>query len=66
MADALIKQLTKPFIPEDFHDTYTEELEERIEAKIKHEPVSKSEPADTKPVADLMAALKASLEATKK
>jgi DNA end-binding protein Ku len=66
MADALIKQLTKPFIPEDFHDTYTEELEERIEAKIKHEPVSKSKPADTKPVADLMAALKASLEATKK
>jgi DNA end-binding protein Ku len=65
MADALIKQLTRPFIPEDFHDTYTEELEDRIEAKIKHQPAPAAHPADTKPVKDLMAALKASLEQTK-
>lgn len=31
----LVKQETKPFIAEDFHDTYTEELEERIKAKLK-------------------------------
>jgi DNA end-binding protein Ku len=66
MAQALIKQLTKPFIPEDFHDTYTEELEDRIQAKIKHEPVPEGKPATTKPVGDLMAALKASLEAAEK
>lgn len=65
MAQALIKQLTKPFIAEDFHDTYTEELEDRIEAKVKHQPLPKEHPADTKPVADLMAALKASLEESK-
>jgi len=65
MAQALIKQLTKPFIPEDFHDTYTEELEDRIEAKVKHQPVTKAAPSDTKPVKDLMAALKASLEEPK-
>jgi DNA end-binding protein Ku len=65
MAGALIDQLTKPFIPEDFHDTYTEELEERIEAKIKHQPAPQAH-AKTKPVGDLMAALKASLEETKK
>jgi len=62
MAQALIKQLTKPFIPEDFHDTYTEELEDRIEAKLKHQPTPEQKPVDTKPVQDLMAALKASLE----
>jgi DNA end-binding protein Ku len=62
MADALIKQLTRAFIPEDFHDTYTEELEDRIEAKVKHQPISQAKPAPTKPVGDLMAALKASLE----
>jgi DNA end-binding protein Ku len=66
MAETLIEQLTKPFIPEDFHDTYTEELEERIEAKVKHQPVSKAKTPDKAPVKDLMAALKASLEATKK
>lgn len=66
MAGALIKQLTKPFIPEDFHDTYTEELEDRIQAKIKHAPLPEGKPAESKPVGDLMAALKASLEAGEK
>lgn len=67
MAQTLIKQLTKPFIPEDFHDTYTEELEDRIEAKVKHEPTPKEgKPTETKPVGDLMAALKASLAESKK
>ncbi|HVQ44915.1 MAG TPA: Ku protein [Candidatus Saccharimonadia bacterium] len=66
MAGTLIDQLTKPFIAEDFHDTYTEELEERIEAKVKHQPAPKIKAADTAPVKDLMAALKASLEEAKK
>jgi DNA end-binding protein Ku len=66
MAGALIKQLTKSFIAEDFHDNYTEELEDRIEAKVKHQPISQDKPAEAKPVKDLMAALKASLEGAKK
>jgi DNA end-binding protein Ku len=57
----LVDQLTEPFIAEDFHDTYTEELQARIEAKVKGAPLPESKPADTKPVKDLMAALKASL-----
>lgn len=66
MAGTLIKQLTKPFIPEDFHDTYTEELENRIEAKVNKQPISDTPPTEAKPVKDLMAALKASLEETQK
>jgi DNA end-binding protein Ku len=63
MALALLKQQTKPFIPEDWHDTYTEELEEMIEEKAKgHKPKTHGKaPEDTK-VKDLMSTLKASLE----
>lgn len=66
MAVALIKQLDKPFIPEDWHDTYTEELEEVIEEKAKgHKPKSHGrEPKETQ-VKDLMSTLKASLESSK-
>jgi DNA end-binding protein Ku len=66
MAMALIKQLDKPFIPEDWHDTYTEELEEMIEEKAKgQKPKAHAKaPADTK-VKDLMSTLKASLESGK-
>lgn len=63
MALALLKQQSKPFIPEDWHDTYTEELEEVIEEKAKgHKPKAHNkEPKETK-VKDLMSTLKASLE----
>lgn len=63
MALKLIDQLTQPFIPEDFHDTYTEELEKVIDAKVKGKPIVDDEkaPANTE-VKDLMAMLKASLE----
>jgi DNA end-binding protein Ku len=66
MATALIKQLDKPFIPEDWHDTYTEELEEIIEEKAKgHKPKAHGkEPQETK-VKDLMDTLRASLESGK-
>lgn len=62
MALALIEQLTKPFIAEDWHDTYTEELEEIIEQKAKGKtPKARGKaPQETK-VKDLMATLKASL-----
>jgi len=65
MALKLIKQETKPFIAEDWRDTYTEELEAMIKAKTKGKkltaPKSK-EPKDTS-AKDLMSALKASLKA---
>jgi DNA end-binding protein Ku len=66
MAMALIRQLDKPFIPEDWHDTYTEELEEVIEEKAKgQKPKARGKaPEDTK-VKDLMSTLKASLESAK-
>jgi DNA end-binding protein Ku len=62
MALALINQQTKPFIPEDWHDTYTEELEEIIEEKAKgHKPKQRGEEPQPTKVQDLMATLKASL-----
>jgi DNA end-binding protein Ku len=66
MALALIKHLTEPFAPEDFHDTYTEELEDIIAAKAKGKkpPKQGKEPQPTQ-VKDLMGMLKASLEAEK-
>lgn len=62
MALALIKQQTKPFIPEDWHDTYTEELEEIITEKAKgHKPAKRGKEPTTTKVSDLISTLKASL-----
>ncbi|HET8669464.1 MAG TPA: Ku protein [Candidatus Saccharimonadales bacterium] len=64
MALKLIQQETKPFIAEDLHDTYTEELEEMIKAKTKGKrpaKTSKKAPSDTS-AKDIMSALKASLK----
>jgi DNA end-binding protein Ku len=63
MAVKLVKQETKPFVAEDLHDTYTDELEEMIKAKTKGKKpkkVAKHEPTATSK--DLMSALKASLK----
>lgn len=67
MALALIDQLTEPFVPEDFHDTYTEELEKVIEAKAKGKKIVTADSEEPQPtdVKDLMAQLKASLEKQK-
>lgn len=61
----LIKQESKPFIPEDYHDTYTEELEDIIKAKVKgKKPTAKKRHVRHDTTAeDLMSALKASLAA---
>lgn len=58
----LIAQETRHFMPEDFKDTYTEELEDLIKAKTKGKKPAKHRAAhkDTRP-GDLMSALKASL-----
>jgi DNA end-binding protein Ku len=59
----LIKQETRSFIAEDYHDTYTEELEDIIKASIKgKKPTKTKKPAKHEETAnDLMSALKASL-----
>lgn len=64
VALALIQQQTKHFIAEDYHDTYTEELEDLIEQKVKgHKPKAKHEKqGKTTEAKDLMASLKASLK----
>jgi DNA end-binding protein Ku len=64
MALKLVKQETKPFIPEDLRDTYTEELEEMIKDKTKGKkpkPAAKHQQSEAS-TKDLMAALKASLK----
>jgi DNA end-binding protein Ku len=64
MAIKLINQETKQFIPEDFHDTYTEELEDIIKAKAKGKKLPKTDSkkaADTT-ANDLMSMLKASIK----
>jgi DNA end-binding protein Ku len=64
MALALVKQLTEHFKPEDFKDTYTEDLKEIIAEKAKGKKPKQhgKEPEPTTDVADLMAILKESLE----
>lgn len=64
MALKLIKQETRPFIAEDLHDTYTEELEEMIKAKTKGKKIPKTDAKAPKETSakDLMSALKASLK----
>jgi DNA end-binding protein Ku len=60
----LIAQETQHFIPEDFHDTYTEELEDLIKAKSKGKRPTKhtAKKAKDTTAKDLMGALKASLK----
>ncbi|MBI2798363.1 Ku protein [Candidatus Saccharibacteria bacterium] len=62
MAITLINKLTKHYIAEDWHDTYTEELEEIIEQKAKGKKPKSHGKAPAKTEAhDLMAKLKESL-----
>ena len=67
MATQLLDALAADWKPERYHDTYTEELKQRIEAKDAGEEVIEPEqPAEPKAkVVDLMAALEASVEAAK-
>lgn len=63
MALKLVKQETKPFIPEDLHDNYTEELEEMIKDKAKGKKPKVTKKAEHETSAkDLMSVLKASLK----
>ncbi len=66
MAKSLIENLTEDFKPEEFRDEYREALLGVVEKKAAGEQIEVAEePAATR-VVDLMEALKASVEATKK
>jgi DNA end-binding protein Ku len=67
MAISLIEQLSDKFKPEEFKDTYAEELLKIIKQKAKGKTVKRVEvKEDLGKVVDLMAQLKASLEQPKK
>jgi DNA end-binding protein Ku len=67
MAIQLIDQLTTSFKPQDFKDTYSEELKQIIKQKSKGRPIhpKTAEPKPTK-VHDIMELLQASLDTKKK
>lgn len=67
MAEALIKQFTTTFDPKKHEDTYHDDLMKIIEQKAKGKEFKATEEKEPEGKAtDLMAMLKASLEATKK
>jgi len=67
VAYALSDLLQAPFDPAKYKDEYRGGLMEIIEAKLEgHEYVAPAEPAAAAPAVDLMAALRASVEAAKK
>ena len=66
MAVQLVRSLATSWKPERYHDTYTEQLHELIDAKAKGEElVAEEAPEQPSKVVDLMAALQASLDASK-
>jgi len=67
MAESLIETLSGDFKPEQYSDNYREALQTLIEAKVEgKEVVQPAEPAaESGTVVDLMAALRASVEAAK-
>lgn len=65
IAMSLINKLSGHFIAEDWHDTYTEELEDIIQAKLKGKKIKHAKQPEPTNVKDLMQTLKASLEKSK-
>ncbi|HEU4527829.1 MAG TPA: Ku protein [Actinomycetota bacterium] len=65
MARQLIESLSEPWNPEEFTDEYREALLGIVEKKLAGEPIEVPEEAPAARVVDLMAALKASVEAAK-
>jgi DNA end-binding protein Ku len=66
MALTLVEMLEEPFEPKKYHDEYRVALLEMIEAKANGQEVVAAPEAPLPQTVDLMAALKASLEAAKK
>jgi DNA end-binding protein Ku len=67
IAKQLVESLAGPFDPSKYHDTYREEVIDLIERKANGEEIAVQPVAEeeAEPVPDLMAALKASLDAVR-
>jgi DNA end-binding protein Ku len=65
MATSLVKTMSVPFKPDQYKDDYQAALKELVEAKLKGIEIKIPEEPKVE-IPDLMAALKASLESTKK
>jgi DNA end-binding protein Ku len=66
LAKALVANLSEPFKPEKYDDQYRKELLDLIKAKAKGQPLPEPEEPQEGEVVDLMAALRESVERTKK
>ncbi|RCG18653.1 Ku protein [Sphaerisporangium album] len=67
MAESLIETMAGEFDPTQYHDTYREALQQVIEAKIAGQELARPEaPEQAGPAVDLMAALRASVDAAKR
>jgi DNA end-binding protein Ku len=67
MAESLIATMESDFDPSEYHDTYREALQQVIEAKVAgKEVVAPREEEEARPAVDLMAALRASVDAAKR
>jgi DNA end-binding protein Ku len=66
MAKSLVENLSEPFEPAKYDDTYRKELLELIRAKAKGQKLPEPADEDDGEVVDLMAALRESVERTKK
>ncbi len=66
LAKNLIENLSAPFEPNKYKDTYRERMEEFIQARIKGKKIAIPPAAKAAPVIDIMEALKKSLAAKKR
>jgi DNA end-binding protein Ku len=66
MAKSLVENLSEPFDPEKYDDRYRKELLDLIKAKAKGKKLPEPEEAEEGEVIDLMAALRESVDQTKK
>ncbi|HEV2689426.1 MAG TPA: Ku protein, partial [Bryobacteraceae bacterium] len=66
LAEMLVQSLAAPFEPEKYKDTYRDNLQAMIDAKIKGEEVVTPPHAEPAKVIDIMEALKKSLAIAKK
>jgi DNA end-binding protein Ku len=65
MAVMLVENMSAHFDPARYHDNYREALIQVVEAKLANKPIERPEVHEPGKVTDLMAALKASVEAAK-
>jgi len=65
MATQIVEGLASEWNPKAYHDTYTEEVRDRIKAKDEGKEIVGEEPEREAKVLDLMSALEASLDASK-